>query len=278
MCSPLRLVPRVGRSSSPESTAKTLSWVCDEYSGRGTRTREHQPNRHWVNEAGDRQSQTTRSHHARSVCLNRMRSACCCTIVFLLTAFAPSLFATPFACGQGAACEWIEDDAFRGAFILLHLGPVNTTGDLLAGQNHSFTSPSGFWTVVFDSISQFDLDSFELMDQVETEGFMQHVMRPPGDEHAADPPLGPKLSFDLLISGEGTDKTSGREDHAHEETYLALLEGTGASAILSYNFGVKARHTEFFFEPPPPSVPEPATWLLFSTGLAGLLASSRRRR
>jgi len=186
----------------------------------------------------------------------------------------PLAAAAPFNCGDGVSCDWIQDLPTRGSFILFHKGPVDVTEDPLKGQPHSFVSPSGFWTVVFDSFNQYNAPDglIDPADEVDVKGYMQHLKRPPGDEHATDPMLGDKFPFDLSII-EWVDpevEASAREAHGgHTDGYVALLSGTDAKApktgMLSYGFGVKGQHTEIFFEPF--DAPEPCSLLLVAAGL-----------
>jgi len=182
-----------------------------------------------------------------------------------------SLFSAAFNCGQGLSCQWIDDTPTRGTFILSHAGAVTQTLDPLANLNHTFVSPSGFWQVVIDSLNQYDTTDSRIppLDEVAIKGFMQHLMRPPGPEHATDPAIGDKFNFDLdVFEFAGLEDTSnGVKNHGHNDGYLADLLGAEkppAAGLSSYNFGVKGEHTEFFFTPP--EVPEPVTAVLFAGG------------
>ena len=101
--------------------------------------------------------------------------------------------------------------------------------------------------------------------------------RVPGGDYKDDPPMGEKFSFDLAILEwvAPSDSKDATEPHGpHTDTYSALLSDTEpklpATGMLSYNFGVEGRHTEFFNSPQ--DTPEPATWLL--AGAALLLPGS----
>jgi hypothetical protein len=198
-----------------------------------------------------------------------------CAVALLMIQLASSLSAASFKCGDGVSCDWILDIPTRGAFVLSHPGKVNVTEDPLKGQPHSFVSPSGFWTVVFDSFNQYDGPDGLIggADEVDVTGYMQHLKRPPGPEHADDPDLGDKFPFDLSIIEwvSPEDTASAQEKHGgHTDTYLALLAGTDAKApktgMLSYNFGVKGQHTEILFTPLT-GTPEPSTCLLVGAAL-----------
>jgi hypothetical protein len=188
----------------------------------------------------------------------------------LMIPLASALSADPIKCGHGVTCDWIEDIPTRGAFVLSHGGAVGASEDPLKDQPHSFVSPSGFWTVAFDFFHQYAAPDglIPAAGQVNVDGYMQHLTRPPGPEHATDPAMGDKFPFKLEIVEfvQPEDSASGKENHGHNDTYFALLSGTDApppkTGILAYNFGVKGQHTEIQFTP---AVPEPSTFLLVGT-------------
>ena len=207
-----------------------------------------------------------------------------CAVALFLIPFAATLSADPIKCGHGLLCDWIEDTPTRGAFLVSHPGAIRVTEDPFKDQPHSFVSPSGYWTVVFDFFKQYKAPDgmFDPMAEVDVKGYMQHLLRPPGDEHKDDPQQGDKFKFDLTIYEwlHPEDSADGKENHGHTDTYYALLGGTDAVApktgILSYNFAVKGQHTEIFENPL--GAPEPATYFLVGTALMWPVLRKRRQR
>ena len=204
------------------------------------------------------------------------------TISAALIWMAPTLFAGAVNCGNGVTCEWIDDTPTRGSFVVFHAGAVTATEDPMKDKAHSFVSPSGFWTVVFDTFQQYNAPdgTFAPMDEVDVKGYMQHLHRPPGPFHTTDPDQGEKFSFDLtIVEWAGPEDTAeGKKAHGHTDTYLAFLSGTDAVApktgMLSYGFGVKGSHTEFFNQAA--DAPEPATFV--TMGAVITLAFLRYKR
>jgi len=195
----------------------------------------------------------------------------------------PALFAGAVNCGNGLTCNWMEDNAMRASFTVLHLRAVTTTEDPMKDRAHSFVSPSGFWTVVFETFQQYNAPDghFAPMDEVEVKGYMQHLHRPPGDFHTTDPDQGEKFDFDLtIVEWAGPEDTAeGKKPHGHNDTYSALLTGIDAVApktgMEAYGFNVQGSHTEFFTQAG--DAPEPATFVMMGAALMLAIVRYKRR-